>query len=85
MLKPRQPPKQQQTLKLPQPPKQQQMPKPLQHPKRQQMPKPLQHPKRQQTLKLLPQISKRTHQDIFGIEMVDGVDLMDNSHQNKRY
>jgi hypothetical protein len=49
------------------------------------MPKPLPHPKRQQTLKLLPQISKRTHQDIFGIEMVDGIDLMDNSHQNKRY
>jgi hypothetical protein len=66
-------------------PKRRQMPKLLQHPRRRQMPKPLQHPKRQQTLKLLPQISKRTHQDIFGIEMVDGIDLMDNSHQNKRY
>ncbi|WP_032768777.1 hypothetical protein [Lacticaseibacillus paracasei] len=73
MLKPLQPPKQQQMLKL------------LQSPKQQQMLKPLQPPEQQQMLRPLLQISKRTHQDIFGIEMVDGIDLMGNSHQNKRY
>lgn len=30
-------------------------------------------------------ISKRTHQDVFGIEIVEGIDLMDNLRQNKRY